>query len=161
MASRYRVEVLSACNIGYRDDPSQGMILTTDKGFTLYRRDLDTFPAGRHPGSARLSMPTPRWPHDTEAIRAFICVGKCGSRIYPSSDIRTARLAIGASQFTKWRKQWTYRLCALHLQWRKQEAGDEVGNLILMTSAKRRRNVNNDVGFPSRKAGFNWGVARF
>ena len=147
-------------NIGYRDDPSQGMLLTTNKGFTLYRRDLDAFlPVGTrvphdYPYRPRVGRMTRNDPCDTACQKVWKpYLAPAGAQ--PNGYWGVAILPSG-------KKQWTYKDFALFTCAYDRKPGDNFGNLIYDIRLSDDPNVNNDVSFPALyKAGFNWGVARF
>jgi predicted lipoprotein with Yx(FWY)xxD motif len=147
-------------NIRYRDDPNQGMLLTTNKGFTLYRRDLDAF----LPVGTRVAHDYPYRPRVGRMTRRDPCDATCQKewKPYLAPEGAHPNGYWGIAILSGGRKQWTYKDFALFTYTGDLKPGDNFGNLIYDVRLSDDPNVNNEVGFPSLyKAGFNWGVARF
>jgi predicted lipoprotein with Yx(FWY)xxD motif len=161
---RWQVAIVSGffrpTNIGFRDDPSQGMLLTTNKGFTLYRRDLNAF----LPVGTRVPHDYPYRPRVGRMTRNDPCNAACKKvwKPYLAPPDAQPNGYWGVANLSNGKKQWTYKDFALFTYAGDKRPGDNFGNLIYDIRQSDDPKVDNEVSFPALyKSGFNWGVARF
>ena len=147
-------------NVSYRDDKAEGMLLTTNKGMTLYRRDLNAF----NPAHTRLAHSYPYRPRVGRLIRNVACDATCLQSwkpyLAPSNALPNGYWGVHVTADGK--KQWTYKDYALYKFVGDKVPGDNHGNFTYDETLGDDPNKENDLGFPALyKPGFNWGVARF
>ncbi len=147
-------------NVGFRDDKTEGMLLTTNKGMTLYRRDLNAF----NPAHTRLAHNYPYRPRVGRMIRSVACDATCLQSWKPHLAPSNAQPNgyWGVHVLPDGKKQWTYKDYALYTFVNDKAPGDNHGNFTYDNTMGDDPNKENDLGFPALyKPGFNWGVARF
>ncbi len=147
-------------NVSYRDDKTEGMLLTTNKGMTLYRRDLNAF----NPAHTRLAHNYPYRPRVGRMIRDVACDATCLQSFKPYLAPSNAQPNgyWGVHTLADGKKQWTYKDYALYTFTGDKAPGDNHGNFTYDNTMGDDPNKENDLGFPALyKPGFNWGVARF
>ena len=147
-------------NVSYRDDDRQGRLLTTSKGMTLYRRDLNAF----NPASTQFAHNRPYRPRVGRMIREVACNAACGQSWKPylaPSDAQPSGYW-GIRVLANGSRQWTYKDFALYTYAGDKVAGDNNGDLTYDITMGDDPNVENNAGFPALyKPGFNWGIAFF
>ena len=146
-------------NVSYSDS-SEGMILTTNKGLTLYRRDLNAF----NPAHTRVAHDYPYRPRVARMIRDVSCNALCQKSWKPHLAPANAQPSgyWGVRVLPDGKKQWTYKDYPLYTFIGDTAPGQHFGNLIYDITMGDDPTVDNDAGFPALyKPGFNWGVARF
>ena len=146
-------------NVSYSDG-SEGMVLTTNKGMTLYRRDLNAF----NPAHTRVAHDYPYRPRVGRMIRDVACNAVCQKSWKPHLAPANAQPSgyWGVHVLPDGKKQWTYKDYALYTYVGDKAPGDQFGNLTYDITMGDDPTVDNDAGFPALyKPGFNWGVARF
>jgi len=147
-------------NVSFRDDKTEGMLLTTNKGMTLYRRDLNAF----NPAHTRLAHNYPYRPRVGRMIRDVACDATCQQSFKPYLAPKDAQPSgyWGVHTLADGKKQWTYKDYALYTFVGDKQPGDNHGNLTYDQTLGDDPTKENDLGFPALyKPGFNWGVARF
>jgi predicted lipoprotein with Yx(FWY)xxD motif len=147
-------------NVGYRDDQTQGKLLTTDKGFTLYARDLNAFITI----GTRVAHDYPYRPRVGRMTRNDPCLEACEKKWKPYLAPAGAQPTgyWGVNLLPNGKRQWTYKDFALFTYVGDKQPGDNFGNMIYEIHLSDDPNVDNEVGYPSLyKSGFKWGVARF
>ena len=147
-------------NVSYRDDDRQGRLLTTSKGMTLYRRDLNAF----NPASTQFAHNRPYRPRVGRMIRDVACNAACLQAWKPYLAPADAQPNgyWGISMLVDGKKQWTYKDYALYTFAGDKAPGDNNGDLTYDETMGDDPNVDNDAGFPALyKSGFNWGIAAF
>ncbi len=147
-------------NVSFRDDKTEGMLLTTNKGMTLYRRDLNAF----NPAHTRLAHNYPYRPRVGRMIRNVACDATClqSWKPYLAPSNAQPNGYWGVHVLPDGKKQWTYKDYALYTFNGDKVPGDNHGNFTYDNTMGDDPNKENDLGFPALyKPGFNWGVARF
>ena len=147
-------------NVIWRDDFVQGRILATDKGMTLYRRNILSF----NPASVQLAHDRPYRPRIGRHIRDVACDAVCQKAYKPYLAPKDAQPSgyFGVHTLADGSKQWTYKDFALYTAADDKAPGDANGDAVYSLLMSDDPNVDNDVGFPGLyKAGFYWMVATF
>ena len=147
-------------NVIWRDDFIQGRMLATDKGMTLYRRNILSF----NPASVQLAHDRPYRPRIGRHIRDVACDAVCQKAYKPYLAPKDAQPQgyFGIHTLPDGSKQWTYKDFALYTSVDDKAPGDSLGDVVYSLLMSDEPNVDNDVGFPGLyKAGFYWMVATF
>lgn len=147
-------------NVVWRDDFIQGRILATDKGMTLYRRNILSF----NPASVQLAHDRPYRPRIGRHIRDVACDAVCQKAYKPYLAAKDAQPQgyFGIYVRADGTKQWTYKDFALYTAVDDKAPGDANGDGVYSLLMSDDPAVNNDVGYPGLyKSGFYWMVATF